>query len=126
MLLTGGLLGLLYVAFAAVLISYLQVGFLPMLLIIGGIALFQYFTSDKLALLASGAKVVTPEQAPALAAAFRAGGNRDVTLKIFPSTNHLFLIDPVGNPSGYASLPSKSVRVDVLGTIADWLAVHLK
>jgi heat shock protein HtpX len=66
MLATSGLLGLLYVAFAAVLISYLQVGFLPMLLIISGIALFQYFTSDKLALLASGAKVVTPEQAPEL------------------------------------------------------------
>jgi heat shock protein HtpX len=63
---TGGLLGLLYVGFAAVLISYLQVGILPMLLIITGIALFQYFTSDKLALLASGAKVVTPEQAPEL------------------------------------------------------------
>jgi heat shock protein HtpX len=66
MLATSGLLGLLYVAFAAVLISYLQVGILPMLLIISGIALFQYFTSDKLALLASGAKVVTPEQAPEL------------------------------------------------------------
>src|SRR5213593_3769609 len=50
---------------------------------------------------------VTPEQGPQLAAAFRAGGNRDVTLKVFPSTNHLFLADPIGNPSGYASLPSK-------------------
>jgi heat shock protein HtpX len=66
MLATSGMLGLLYVAFAAVLISYLQVGILPMLLIITGIALFQYYTSDKLALMASGAKVVTPEQAPAL------------------------------------------------------------
>jgi heat shock protein HtpX len=66
MLATSGMLGLLYVAFAAVLISYLQVGILPMLLIIGGMALFQYYTSDKLALLASGAKVVTPEQAPEL------------------------------------------------------------
>ena len=64
LLATSGLLGLLYVVFAAVLISYLNVGILPMLLIITGIALFQYFTSDKLALLASGAKVVTPEQAP--------------------------------------------------------------
>jgi heat shock protein HtpX len=31
-----------------------------------GIAAFQYYTSDKLALTASGAKVVTPEQAPEL------------------------------------------------------------
>jgi heat shock protein HtpX len=66
MLLTGGLLGLLYVAFAAVLISYLDVGLIPMLLIVGGIALFQYYTSDKIALLASGAKTVTPEEAPEL------------------------------------------------------------
>jgi alpha-beta hydrolase superfamily lysophospholipase len=69
---------------------------------------------------------VTPEQGPALAAAFRAGGNRDVTLKVFPSTNHLFLADPVGNPSGYATLPSKNVRADVLGAIADWLAARLQ
>lgn len=69
---------------------------------------------------------VTPEQGPALAAAFRAGGNRDVTLKVFPSTNHLFLADPFGNPSGYAALPSKNVRADVLGAIADWLAARLQ
>ena len=66
MLATSGLLGLLYVAFAAVLITYLNVGILPMLLIIGGIAFFQYFTSDKLALRASGAKVVSEEEAPEL------------------------------------------------------------
>jgi heat shock protein HtpX len=66
LLFTSGLLGLLYVAFAAVLISYLNVGILPMLLIITGLAVFQYFTSAKLALMASGAKVVTPEQAPEL------------------------------------------------------------
>ena len=68
---------------------------------------------------------VTPDQAPALAAAFRAGGNRDVTMRIFPSTDHLFLADLAGNPSGYASLPSKNVRPEVLGAIADWLATKL-
>jgi heat shock protein HtpX len=66
MLLTGGMLGLLYVAFAAVLFSVLNVGLLPMLLIVVGLALFQYYTSDKLALLASGAKVVERNQAPEL------------------------------------------------------------
>ena len=68
---------------------------------------------------------VTPDQAPALAAAFRAGGNRDVTMRIFPSTDHLFLADLAGNPSGYASLPSKNVRPEVLGAIADWLVTKL-
>jgi heat shock protein HtpX len=66
MLLTGGLLGLLYVVFAAVLFSVLNVGLLPMVLIIVAIAFFQYYTSDKLALKASGAKIVSREEAPEL------------------------------------------------------------
>ena len=66
MLLTGGMLGLLYVVFAVVLISVLNVGIVPMILIIGAMAFIQYFTSDKLALRASGAKVVSPEEAPEL------------------------------------------------------------
>src|ERR687886_2931926 len=66
MLLTGAMLGLLYVVFAVVLFQYLNVGLVPMLLIVIGIAFFQYFTSDKLALLASGAKVVERDQAPEL------------------------------------------------------------
>jgi heat shock protein HtpX len=66
MLATTGLLGLLYVVFGAVLISQLNVGIVPMVLIIGGIAFVQYFTSDKLALRASGAKVVSEEEAPEL------------------------------------------------------------
>jgi heat shock protein HtpX len=37
-----------------------------MLIIVIGLAVFQYYTSDKLALAAAGAKVVTREEAPAL------------------------------------------------------------
>jgi len=66
MLATGGALGLLYVLFAVALFSILDVGLIPMLVIVVGLALFQYYTSDKLALLASGAKVVERDQAPAL------------------------------------------------------------
>jgi heat shock protein HtpX len=66
MLLTGSLLGLLYVVFAVVLFNVLSVGLVPMLVIVVGIAFFQYFTSDKLALAASGAKVVERDQAPEL------------------------------------------------------------
>src|SRR4051794_7396909 len=63
---TSALLGLLYVGFALVLINLLNVGLVPMLVIVVGIAFFQYYTSDKLALAASGAKVVSREEAPAL------------------------------------------------------------
>jgi heat shock protein HtpX len=66
MLFTTGLLGLLYVVFAVVLFSLFNVGLAPMLLIVIGLAVFQYYTSDKIALAASGARVVTREEAPEL------------------------------------------------------------
>jgi heat shock protein HtpX len=66
MFLTGGLLGLLYVVFAIVLFEVLNAGLLLMVVIVGGLALLQYFTSDKLALAASGAKVVERDEAPEL------------------------------------------------------------
>lgn len=69
---------------------------------------------------------VTPEQADTLAAAFRAGGNHDVTERVFPNTDHLFIADSSGQPAGYSSLPSHSVRPEVLGAIADWLVKHFK
>jgi heat shock protein HtpX len=61
---TSGLLGLLYLAFALVLINLLNVGLAAMLVIVLGLAAVQYWTSDKLALAAAGAKVVSPEEAP--------------------------------------------------------------
>jgi heat shock protein HtpX len=66
MLLTGSLLGLLYVLFAVVLFYVLNAGLFLMLVIVIGIAVVQYFTSDKLALAASGAKIVEPNEAPEL------------------------------------------------------------
>jgi heat shock protein HtpX len=66
MLATTGLLGLLYVGFAVALLYYLNVGLAPMLVIVIGIAAVQYYTSDKLALAASGAKIVSQEEAPEL------------------------------------------------------------
>jgi dienelactone hydrolase len=69
-------------------------------------------------------KQVTPDQARMLGDAFRAGGNTDVTVHVFPDVDHLFLRDPSGNPMGYAKLPSKNIPPDVLGTIADWITKH--
>jgi fermentation-respiration switch protein FrsA (DUF1100 family) len=63
---------------------------------------------------------VTPEQADTLGAAIRRAGNRAVTVRRFPATNHLFLTDSVGAPGGYAALTNTKVRKDVLGTLADW------
>jgi heat shock protein HtpX len=66
MLFTTSLLGLLYVLFAVALFYLLNAGLILMVVIVGGVAFLQYFTSDKIALAASGAKVVTPEEAPKL------------------------------------------------------------
>jgi heat shock protein HtpX len=59
-------LGLVFVAFFIVLVSIFDVGIFFALVLVGAITLIQYFTSDKIALLASGAKVVDRDQAPAL------------------------------------------------------------
>jgi heat shock protein HtpX len=63
LVLTTGLLGLLYVVFAVVLFEVLNAGLLVMIVIVVGLALVQFFTSDKLALAASGAKIVERDEA---------------------------------------------------------------
>jgi heat shock protein HtpX len=64
--LTTTALGLLYVVFAVVLFEVLNVGLAPMLVIVFALAFFQYYTSDKLALRAAGAKIVERDEAPQL------------------------------------------------------------
>jgi heat shock protein HtpX len=66
MVLTMFTLGLLYVLFFVFLLSFTNVGLFAVILILGVLAFVQYFTSDKIALLASGAKVVERDQAPEL------------------------------------------------------------
>ncbi len=64
-------------------------------------------------------------EARKLAAAFRAGGNRNVTVRTFPATNHLFVADE-NRDFSYEKLPSLAVRTSVLGAIADWLSATLR
>jgi heat shock protein HtpX len=65
MLITMFLLGAVYVAFVGVLFAAGVRGF-TILLIAGGFAALQFFTSDKLAMHAMGAREVTPQEAPEL------------------------------------------------------------
>ena len=71
---------------------------------------------------------VSAEQAEELGAGFRTGGNADVTVRVFPDLNHLFLPDPDGTADvgRYAALPSKEVPAEVLDTLAKWLAERLR
>ena len=59
------LLGLVYVLFVVAL-TYLLRSWVLVVLIAGGFLFAQYFFSDRIALLAMGAKEVTPEQEPRL------------------------------------------------------------
>ena len=65
MLLTLFLLGLLYVAFIVVLLQA-GAGLVLIVVVMGGLSLAQLLFSDKLALSAMGAKVVSPQEAPGL------------------------------------------------------------
>src|SRR6266508_2507747 len=65
MLVTMFLLGLLYVAFVAVLVA-LRIPWIFILVIAGGFLFVQYFFSDRIALFSLGGREVSPQEAPEL------------------------------------------------------------
>ena len=69
---------------------------------------------------------VGPDQAEELAAAFRSGGNGDVTVRILPGINHLLVDDPDGSFANYGKLQNLSVSSLVLDEIGDWLEKHMR
>ena len=69
---------------------------------------------------------VTPDQVPALVKAFRDGGNKDVTSRVFRDLNHLFVHDPVGFPGNYMKLVNPRVDPEVVGVLSEWLLKHLR
>ncbi|MHB1329599.1 MAG: alpha/beta hydrolase family protein [Gemmatimonadales bacterium] len=68
---------------------------------------------------------VTVDHVPLLEKAFKEAGNQDVTAKILPNLNHLFVYDPDGFPGRYVQLPSFAVDKETLGLVADWLSKRL-
>ncbi len=69
---------------------------------------------------------VTADQANMLATTLREAGNDDVAVHVLPDVNHLFLSDPVGNASGYASLRSRTVVPQLLQLVGDWIVTKSK
>jgi uncharacterized protein len=68
-----------------------------------------------------------PDQVVEQEAAFKAAGNRDVTARVVPNVNHLFVYDPDGYPGNYKKLKAPVlVEKEVIGTVVDWLAARLK
>lgn len=65
---------------------------------------------------------VTADQAEPLGEALRASGGADVTVRVFPGLNHLFIADPSGDPAGYIRLPGGGMSTEVVGLIAEWIS----
>jgi dienelactone hydrolase len=67
---------------------------------------------------------VYESHAPMLADAARDAGNKDVTVKVFPTLNHLFLPSTTGSFSEYSHLPTSAVPDVVLDTLTEWIVKH--
>ena len=67
-----------------------------------------------------------PTQVPEWIAAFKEGGNPDVTGHTIPDVDHFFIHDTDGFPGNYSKLPLPAhVEPAVVGEVADWLAKRL-
>jgi dipeptidyl aminopeptidase/acylaminoacyl peptidase len=71
-------------------------------------------------------RAVEPEDARRLDRAIREGGNRKVTLRLFPGVNHHFQRDPIGAREGYDKLPTQDLAPEVLETLCAWLGATLR
>ena len=69
---------------------------------------------------------VAAEQAGMIEKTARAAGNKDVTVRVLPNLNHLFLPARTGAFSEYSTLETSVVGDDVLKPLGDWLAAKLK
>ena len=64
---------------------------------------------------------VYQSHAELLADAVRGAGNKDVTVKVFPTLNHLFLPSATGSFSEYSHLETTKVPDDVLDFLTVWV-----
>ena len=68
-----------------------------------------------------------PEEVALMEAAFKEAGNKDVTARVLPDLNHLFVHDTDGFPGNYTKLPAPvMVETSVLDLVGDWVAKRLK
>ena len=80
-----------------------------------------------LILTGSNDQQAAPAQVALEEAAFKSGGNKDVTAHVIPGVNHLFVEDNDGFPGNYAKLPPPvMMRADVVKIVTDWLVKRLR
>ena len=68
-------------------------------------------------------QVPPKEDLAAIAAALKAGGNRNATVKELPGLNHLFQTCTTGSPSEYAAITETMAPI-ALTTIGDWIVAQ--
>jgi len=77
-------------------------------------------------IIQGGADATVPvRSAEKIASAMRAGGNSDVTVRIFPGISHSLLPDPGGLSSGWAALPAFITAPDLLDALTRWSVAKL-
>ena len=83
-------------------------------------------TTPVLILTGANDQQAPPEQVEEQKAAFLAAGNRDVTARVVPGVNHLFVEDADGFPGNYTKLPSPvRIKPEIVGEVVDWLVSRL-
>jgi hypothetical protein len=69
---------------------------------------------------------VPPAQSvPPMEAAFRAAGNRDATVRVFPGLNHLFQHAGTGLIAEYGRI-EETIAPEILQTIGDWITARFR
>jgi uncharacterized protein len=68
-------------------------------------------------------QVPAEENRDAIVKALEKGGNKDVTIKVFPDANHLYQAAKTGSPSEYATLKPEFTP-GFLDTISKWILAH--
>jgi uncharacterized protein len=77
-------------------------------------------------IIQGGADATVPvRSAERIASAMRAGGNSDVTVRIFPGVSHSLLPDPSGLSAGWAALPAFLTAPDLLDELTRWSVAKL-
>lgn len=70
-------------------------------------------------------QVAAKENLDLIAAALKAGKNKDVTVVSFPKLNHLFQTSETGSPAEYQKI-EETISPRVLETISDWILKRVK
>ena len=77
-------------------------------------------------IIQGGSDATVPvRSAESVASAMRAGGNSDVTVRIFPGVSHALLPDAGGLPTGWAALPAFLTAPDLLAELTRWSVAKL-